>query len=279
MVDRGAVNRTFCLRKNDEGEPVNPEILEACLKTALDNEDDLKEMLAKADTDPKAAEAVTAALRLLTAFKDVLKPADLKVIESILEEQPLDDEPPSEATEMQDKDDEKPAQETKEATQKSARPDAATMHPEAQAKFVELAKANAAAEERITRLQKQLDDKNEADALRACVTKAAEQFPNLGPAKDVGLLLRKLETAGLDKDVEEMLRGANSRAQSAALFTEYGMGAHLTKSDDDGPNAKLARKAQEISKSQNVSLAKAHVMACEQHPELYVAADKSRGGR
>jgi hypothetical protein len=279
LVDRGAVDRTFCLQKN-EGEPVKKEILEACLSAPIDDEEGLNALLAKAETDPKAAEVITAALRLLTAFKDLLRPADLQLLESILSEQPLSEEAATEATEMQDKaEPEKPAEQKTEQAQKSARANGATpMPPEALAKFEEIAKARAQAEERVTRLEKQLEEREEADKLRVCIAKAQEQFPHLGPAKDVGQLLRKLESAGLDKDVEEMLRGANSRAQSSALFSEYGMGAHLTKSDDD-PSAKLARKAEAIRKEQNVSLAKAHVMACEQNPDLYEAADKSKRGR
>jgi hypothetical protein len=279
-VPAGAVDRTFCLRKN-EGEPMKPEILQACLNASLDDEDKLAEMLAKAETDPKAAEAITAALRLLAAFKDLLKPADLELIQSILNEQPLPDEGPGGAAEMQDKASEpKPAQESQAPTQKSANNEGPpAMSQETQAKFEQIAKAHAEAEERISKLQKALADKEEADALRTCIAKAQEQFPHLGPAKDVGKLLRKLESAGLDKDVEEMLRGANARAQSASLFDEYGLGSHLTKSDDDSAAAKLHRRAQEISKSQNVPLAKAHVMACEENPKLYEESDKAKRGR
>jgi hypothetical protein len=288
LVPAGAVNRTFCLSKED-AIAMQKQILEDCLKTELENEADIDAALAKAETDPKAAEAIKAAIRLLTAFKDVLQPGDVDLLAEILNG-------PSEETEggevmaensaqadaegeNKDADAQKSAAPTVKKAATSATEEAPDMNEEHKARFEALTKAHAAAEERLNKLQKALEEKEHAERLRACVSKAQTSFANLGPADQVGRLLKKLEDAGLAKDAEEILRGANERAKSDALFKEYGNGPQSSMGEDSSPGAQLMKHAEEISKAQNIPLTKAHVMACERHPELYEAFDKANKKR
>jgi hypothetical protein len=263
LVDRGAVRRKFAMRKK-EGSMMD-EILKACLETTLENEAEIDAKLEKRGVDKKAGAAIKGAIKLLSAFKGDLQDSHLLALRTLLEEMAQD--------EQDEEDGETPAPAKKNDKGDAPVEKADMMLPDAiKAQFEAVRKAQEKAAAEATELRKELEQRKDQDHLRQCVEKAATQYADLGPARVLGPVIQKLEKAGLFKEVEGVLRGANERARmggTQSLLKEQGTSRGWGDSDADSADARLQKAAVEIAKSDNVPLIVAHAKACEKNPELY----------
>lgn len=284
LVDSGAVMRTFCLRKNEGG--MLDDVIKACLETELEDEAAIDARLAKAGTGEKAAAAIKGALRLLAAFKDEISGDDLKALQDLASgtaAAPPADGAGAGTVAAEDKKTDDSASKAAGASDDAAKkkngeekPMPSELSPAAKAQIDAVEKANKAQQEKIEALQKALAEREDAEKTRECIAKAEREYPNLGPAQQLGPVLKKLEQAGLYKDIEGLLRGANERAKASALFKEFGKPGTFGRTEGDDPEAQLNKVAADIATKENIPIWKAHMKACEQHPDWYDAQDKSR---
>lgn len=94
LVKRGAnQKKRFPLFKSEESNMDN-EILEAVLKTEVDEESELSELLEKAGLSDKGKSAAQAAVRLLSSFKDELPPGIVEKLTALagIKKQPMDED-------------------------------------------------------------------------------------------------------------------------------------------------------------------------------------------
>jgi hypothetical protein len=272
VVPMGANNKRFCLRKSEE--QMNA-VIKACLDNPMDNEAAIDERLAKEGVEEKAGEAIKSALRILDAFKDELREEDLSLLAELAgapAAAPAEEEPAPLA----------PFEAKEEATEKAAvakSENRMTLAPEVKAQLETLAKARDAQKAQIEALEKQLKEREDAEKTRACIEKAAKEFPHLGPATKLGPVLKRLEEAGLYAEVENVLKGANARTDTSAIFKEFGSPHTYGKTEGDDPAARLNKAAADIASAKQIPIWKAHQEACAANPDLYEAIDPSRRRR
>lgn len=281
MVDRGAVGRKFAFRKRDEA--AMEDIIKGCLTTPLEDEAVLDSRLEKRGVDKKGALAIKGALRLIAAFKDSLRDQDCKFLADLIGAQDADDDDETGETKSR-----KAAQVDKaaapEAAAETTAPTAAadiakaegdvmeSLSPEIAARFASIQKAHEQTQERAAQLEKALHEQQDAQRTREFIDKAAREFPHLGPAKQLGPLLKSLADKDLYTQMERLLRGANERAQrgETALFSERGSPESFAKADEeDSAFSRLERAAASIAKAENIPHHKAITKACERDPKLY----------
>jgi len=270
LVDRGAVQRTFCLRKRSDA---MDEILKACLEAPLDDEAAIDARLTKAGVSEKGAVAIKGALSVLTAFRDELRDTDLTLLTEL-----AGGAPPADAEVEAGADKETDAEDAEKASGdvNKAQEAAVAIPPEVQAQVEAVQKANREQQEQIAKLQKALAEQQDAAALRANIEKAAQEYPDLAPPAVLGPILKRLSEAGMLADVEPILRGANERGKADALLKEYGSAKSWGRTDGDDVQAKLNRATQEIAAKENVPLSKAMALAVERNPEMYLQYDTNR---
>lgn len=103
--------------------------------------------------------------------------------------------------------------------------------------------------------------------------KRAEPYKNIAKVDTIAKVLRKAHDAGIEEDLEEILRAANERVDVSKLEDQKGdEGQPL-----DDVNSQLDKKVSEIQ-ADNPSLSKAQAItkAVEEDPQLYTAYLNSR---
>jgi len=281
LVDRGAVKRRFAFRKHED-DPMYDEIIKACLETPLEDEAALDAQLEKRGVDKKAGAAIKGAIRLLTAFQDSLQDSHRDALKRLSAAPSADDD--EDEDENGKKPSKKAADSEEETTPVTAKKDDApmAMPPEIQAQFEMVRKAQEADRAEAVALRKELEERKDAEHLRECIAKAATQYRHLGPEKVVGAALHKLEKAGLAKDIEAVLRGANERAKlggTEKLLKEEGTERGWADSDADTADARIQKAAVEVAKARNLPIWTAKELVCRENPALYEAYNNEQAQR
>lgn len=265
----------------------------AILKTILEdvpaeNEANAKDIF-KSGVDEKAQGAITGLARLMSSFKDVLRPehiakaAELAGMEDIIkrsDEAPGEDkkaaadgsivEVPGKITvkRKKAKNKDEDGYEEEEMEKSVSKSEEVPAHIKDQ--LEQLWKSNAEAVKKAEMAEAKAS-KLEAEAMtKSLIIKAEKEYSNVpGTASDLGVLLKSLH----DQDpetavkVEALLKSADSALGQSDIFKEYGSsrsGGSTVNSEIDG----LAKEM--VSKSENsLSYAQAYVKAMDAKPELY----------
>lgn len=141
-------------------------------------------------------------------------------------------------------------------------------------RFVEISKEAQAQIDKqsaeIAELKKEISDRKDRELFASLVLKAKEEFPRLGKAEDVALVLKSVKASASDdvySKIESILKFAQGQISGAGeINKELG-------SDHDGKVDKeviVQKKAEELKKADpSLTIEKARVMVREQNPELY----------
>ena len=289
LVKRGAVNRRFAVKK----EATVDQILKAVLEQPADGEDAVRAALEKSDVSPQGRDAVLGAVRILSAFRDVIPAEIAKAAPKMAgyandeahdyaegggkgkfpaKKKMKKDMADGDGDEDEDEEDEEehkfPPSKKKKATYKSA-----DLPADARAHLEAIEKAQQEAVEKAAQLERELQAERDVRLNKEFVEKAQRDFGTLGPAKDIGPVLKSLHAVDGDlaTKVERLLKQATERVKTAALFAERGRDGSA-QGDEDTAWGQIQKRASElVSKSAdgNMSHAQAVALVMQRDPELY----------
>lgn len=274
VVDRGANRKVWALLKNEDGN-VNAEIIKACLETPIEKEAEFDATLQKAGATDKARTAMTAAMRVIHAFKDQIKPSEFNLMVEGLGYQVPDATAVAAAVAKAAAAKPAPGADCPTCGQTATQKDAGTesvikedvmkeLPAEVRAQLEKSDKAQKEMNERLEKSEKALAVEMEKRHTRECVAKAAKEFAHLGPAEEVGEVLKSLEG---NPGLEKLLRAANERAKAAALFEERGR--TVSKSSGDAFKQITASAAELRKADSKLTPAQAFDNALRLNPEVY----------
>ena len=273
LVDKGAnKKKRFPITKEQDME-LDKEILEAVLKTEVDEEADLFEYLEKAKLSPKGQNAVKAVLRMLNAYKDEL-PSDVLNKLADVAGYPA----PKEAKKQKEKEDEYPApkkkakkpEEEEEMKEKEVKkeltPEAEEILKAQKTELDDLKKRN----EEVTKALKEETDKRELDDwIRKAETDLAF-YPGKN-AQELGESLKKM--ADLDPEIAktqfEAMKAASDALKESNVLKEAGDFGKSTEGSAWSKIQKMAEGLVEKSADAAFTKEKAVALVCERQPELY----------
>jgi hypothetical protein len=226
LVDKGANRKKRFPITKAEGFLMDEKIIEAVLKTEVDEEKNLPELLEKAKLSPKGVMAVKAALRILSGFKEEL-PSNIMGVLSGLSGGGT---PTTEAKEQPKPTDKK---DMKEMDDKEIKKALDSIPVEVKKHYEEIEKANKANEEKIEVLKTQnediakaLQEEKDKRELAVWVSKAEKElgFVPDKSAQELGESLKKMA----DKDpalAEELFKNWQTVSKSlekSEIFQEAG---------------------------------------------------------
>lgn len=295
LVTRGAVNRRFAVKKEDAMSSMDL-ILKAVLEQEAEGEAAVLAQLEKSEMSPKGRDAMLGVFRLMSAFRDEI-PADVAKSAPKMAGYPEDtkkgkakkDFPPAEGDDAEpDADDEedKKFPPSKKKASKEPATKTADMPPELRAQFEAVNKAQQEAVEKAERLEKALEVERDARLTKEFVEKAGKEFATIGPAGEVGSVLKSLHGLGGDLagKVEKLLKLAAERATQANLFGQRGHDASMAHGADNSAWGKIEKAAKEmVNKSADTTLSQAQAidLVLKRNPELYeeYRVEQQKGGR
>lgn len=314
LVTRGAVGKRFALKK--EATEMSEQILKAVLEQEAEGEDAVRAELSKSGVSDKAADAMIGIVRLMSAFRDELPAEVLKKAPKMAgavndeahdyaegdgkfpgkkarkatkkgkakaAEMPDDD---GDEDEDEDEDEDKKFPPSKK-TSKTMKSD--DLPPEMRAHFEAVEKAQAEAIEKAARLERELHVERDARLTKEYVAKAEKEFRGLGPAAEVGEVLKALHLLGgeLPKAVEKLLKTASERANTGALFAERGTDGSMRSTNGAAVRpdveiwhqiSKMAEGLIQKSGAGNLTREQAVSQVILQNPELYEQYRAAKAG-
>ena len=271
LVGRGAVNRKFALKK--EASEMD-EILKAVMEQEAEGEADIKARFAKSGVSEKGQAALAGMHRLWAAFREEMPDALAKAF-PWQEEEDDDDK---------DKGKKKKADKKKEDAKKSdAEPfdiAKADLPDHVKAHIVALQKSNDESRAEREALAKAVAVERDARLTKEYIEKADRDFSSIGPAAEVGPILKSLHGADevLAGQVERLLKMAAERANKAALFSERGRSAALAPSGAWDRIVKAADGLVQKGTDGSLTQAAAIDLVIKRDPELYNAYLAERKG-
>lgn len=264
IVPRGAQGKRIASTKSEANMPEGMEnILKEILEVEADGEEELEKIAKARGLDQKAVNAIKAAIRVLSAHKDVLPKDVMGVLSKALalpkaEHEDGDYEFGKPKGKRGKQDEPKPGDEDYPPPKKKA--DGSFEFgddvPKAvQEQLTALWKSKAGFEEREKAAVKKAEEletilKAERDErrIKEFVAKAEKELPMIpGKAKDKGRLLKKLHDFDevLGNEVESLLQGVNKQLGESKLYESLGS----ARGQDSDALAQITSKAAELRKS------------------------------
>lgn len=267
LVDKGAnEKKRFPITKQEQDMELDKEILEAVLKTEVDEEADLFEYLEKAKLSPKGVNAVKAALRLLNAYKDEM-PSDVlaKLADVAGYSAPKEAKKQKESTPKKKMEPEEEEMKEKEV-KKELTPEAEEILKAQKTELEDLKKRN----EEVTKALQVEKDKRELDDWVRKAEADLAFYPGKN-AQELGESLKKM--ADFDPEVAktqfEAMKAASDALKESNVLKEAGEFGKSTEGSAWSKIQKMAEGLVEKSADAAFTKEKAVALVCERQPELY----------
>jgi hypothetical protein len=226
FVDRAANRRQFLVLKSHGGSQVDPENTGAMLKVALDtkaeNEATVSQVLQSHGLEDEAAAAITAAVRILSAYSDAIPEEALNALA-----------PSFGVTAM------------KAGDPNDDKPDLSDLPPDLRKKIEAVWQSREDEKSRADAIEARLQKMEEKEEAETFVRKARDDFGNLptDPTK-LGPVLKAASAALSEEqyqEITEVLRAADEMIAQSSIFDEHGKTTRKPSNTEDEVMAK-ARK-------------------------------------
>ena len=289
LVDSGANKRTFAIRKSEKD---TMEVINAILAAPFEHKEIVAEHIKKMEMSEQAAEAVEAAMQLLSAVQEEMPEYMMKQLMGLAGMSKAEDEDEEAEKAEGDEDEEKPLpveegtdeEETEKAEdgeedEEEMQKRLAALPEDMRGMVEQLWKSNKDAVTKAAELESQIKKAQDEKRLGECVVKARIELGSLPTkADELGAFIKSLDNAdeGHSKFILGLLKSTNALIKNSAITGE--VGKSTTDAEQLDAVAKAEQMADAMVEKEGIKKGVALGRVWKTNPALYAEYQRQKKG-